>query len=292
MQGKIVKGIAGFYYVHADGSGTYECKAKGLFRRQNIKPLTGDNVEIAVIDEAEKTGNIEEIFPRKNELIRPLVVNIDMALVIFAAASPQPNLNLLDRFLVLMQYQQIPVTICFNKMELLEETERQRIAGIYAQCGYPVLFISVQRQEGIEELKAVLRGKTTAACGPSGVGKSSLVNLLQPEASMETGEISRKIQRGKQTTRHTQLIHIEENTYLMDTPGFSSLYLPEIEKEDLQQYYQEFASYEPACRFQACSHISEPDCGVKHAVGEGGIHLVRYDNYKQLYEELKGRKKY
>lgn len=292
MQGKILKGIAGFYYVHAAESGIYECKAKGLFRRQNIKPLTGDNVEIAVIDEAEKTGNIEKIFPRKNELIRPLVVNIDMALVVFAAASPQPNLNLLDRFLILMQLQQIPVTICFNKMELLEAAERQRIAQIYAQCGYPVLFISVQEQEGIEELKAVLHGKTAAACGPSGVGKSSLINLLQPEALMETGEISRKIQRGKQTTRHTQLIHIAEHTYLMDTPGFSSLYLPEMEKEDLQQYYQEFAPYEPACRFQACSHISEPDCGVKRAVDEGGIHPVRYENYKQLYEELKGRKKY
>lgn len=292
MKGKIVKGIAGFYYVHADGSGTYECKAKGLFRRQNIKPLTGDNVEIAVIDEAEKTGNIEEIFPRKNELIRPLVVNIDMALVIFAAASPQPNLNLLDRFLVLMQYQQIPVTICFNKMELLEETERQRIAGIYAQCGYPVLFISVQRQEGIEELKAVLRGKTTAACGPSGVGKSSLVNLLQPEASMETGEISRKIQRGKQTTRHTQLIHIEENTYLMDTPGFSSVFVFDMEPEELKTYFPEFRPYEDSCKFLGCVHMGEQVCGVKEAAKAGHISRSRYKNYRLFYEELKEKRRY
>lgn len=292
MQGKILKGIAGFYYVHVVGSGVYECRAKGLFRLQKMKPLTGDNVEIAVIDETEKTGNVVKILPRKNELVRPAVANIDLALVVFAAASPQPNLNLLDRFLILMQLQQVPVTICFNKMELLEADEREKLARIYEQCGYPVLFISVKEQMGIAALKAVLHGKTAAASGPSGVGKSSLINLLQPQASMETGEISRKIERGKQTTRHTQLIHIEGGTYIMDTPGFSSLDLPQMEKEELQQYYQEFAEYEPECRFRGCSHISEPDCGVKRAVEEGIIHTVRYDNYKQLYEELKGRKKY
>lgn len=292
MQGKILKGIAGFYYVHVVGSGVYECRAKGLFRLQKMKPLTGDNVEIAVIDETEKTGNVVKILPRKNELVRPAVANIDLALVVFAAASPQPNLNLLDRFLILMQLQQVPVTICFNKMELLEADEREKLARIYEQCGYPVLFISVKEQMGIAALKAVLHGKTAAAAGPSGVGKSSLINLLQPQASMETGEISRKIERGKQTTRHTQLIHIEGGTYIMDTPGFSSLDLPQMEKEELQQYYQEFAEYEPECRFRGCSHISEPDCGVKRAVEEGIIHTVRYDNYKQLYEELKGRKKY
>ncbi len=292
MQGKILKGIAGFYYVHVVGSGVYECRAKGLFRLQKMKPLTGDNVEIAVIDETEKTGNVVKILPRKNELVRPAVANIDLALVVFAAASPQPNLNLLDRFLILMQLQQVPVTICFNKMELLEEGEREKLARIYEQCGYPVLFISVKEQMGIAALKAVLHGKTAAASGPSGVGKSSLINLLQPRASMETGEISRKIERGKQTTRHTQLIHIEGGTYIMDTPGFSSLDLPQMEKEELQQYYQEFAEYEPECRFRGCSHISEPDCGVKQAVEAGIIHTVRYDNYKQLYEELKGRKKY
>ncbi len=292
MQGKIVKGIAGFYYVHAAESGIYECKAKGIFRRQNMKPLTGDNVEIAVINEGEKTGNVEKILPRKNALLRPAVANIDMALIIFAAASPQPNLNLLDRFLILMQFQQIPVTICFNKMELLSSEERRKLAEIYERCGYPVLFTSAKQEEGMGALRAALAGKTTAASGPSGVGKSSLINLLQPEAFMETGEISRKIERGRQTTRHTQLIYIEENTYIMDTPGFSSLFLPEMEEEDLQKYYQEFGEFEPDCRFQGCSHVSEPDCGVKRAVEEGWVHPVRYDNYRQLYEELKGRKKY
>ena len=292
MQGKIVKGISGFYYVHVAESGIYECKAKGVFRLQNMKPLCGDRVEIAVISEEEKTGNIEKILPRNNELLRPAVANIDMALVIFAAASPQPNLNLLDRYLIFMQYSQIPVTICFNKMELADSALRQRLAEIYSQCGYPVLFASVKQKEGIHSLKQALAAKTTAVSGPSGVGKSSLINLLQPEAQMETGEISRKIERGKQTTRHTQLIHLETDAYIMDTPGFSSLFLPQMEKEELKQYYPEFAGYEHECRFLGCSHMSEPDCGVKQAVQRGKIHPVRYENYRQLYEELKGRKKY
>lgn len=292
MQGKILKGIAGFYYVHVIGSGIYECKAKGIFRRQKQKPLTGDLVELAVLNEEAKTGNIERIYPRKNELLRPAVANIDMALVMFAAASPQPNLNLLDRFLVFMQMQHIPSVICFNKMELLEEADRRRLALSYASSGIPVIFTSVQQGTGITALKNILAEKTTAACGPSGVGKSSLINLLQPNAQMETGEISRKIERGKQTTRHTQLIHIENGSYIMDTPGFSSLFLPEIEKEELARYYPEFAPYASGCRFHGCSHISEPDCMVKQAVADGEVDFFRYENYKQLYGELKERKKY
>lgn len=292
MQGKIIKGIAGFYYVHSDETGIYECRAKGLLRQQNLKPLVGDNVTVAVLDEKEKTGSLEQILPRKNKLVRPAAANIDMALVVFSVASPQPNLNLLDRFLISMQLQDIPVTICFNKKELLEEEKRSQLAEIYESCGYPVLFTSAKRQEGIDELKSVLCGKTAAAAGPSGVGKSSLVNLLQPSALMQTGEISRKIERGRQTTRHTELIHIGGEAYIMDTPGFSSLFLPEIEKEELQQYYPEFAAYEDDCRFYGCSHISEPDCGVKQALDAGKIHVKRYENYCQLYEELKGRRKY
>lgn len=292
MQGKIIKGIAGFYYVHAAGSGIYECKAKGVFRKEKRKPLVGDDVEIAVLDEAEKKGNIEKLLPRKNELIRPAVANIDMALVIFAAAEPEPNLNLLDRFLVFMQYQGVPATVCFNKMELVTQKRRGELAQIYGRCGCPVLFISVKQQQGLEELKRALLGKTTAVAGPSGVGKSSLINFLQPQAQMETGEISRKIERGKQTTRHTQLVYVTEGTYIMDTPGFSSLYLPEMEKEELGKYYCEFASFEPFCRFQGCSHMSEPDCGVKQALEQERISSVRYENYRQLYTELKERRRY
>ncbi len=292
MQGKIIKGIAGFYYVHVIGAGVYECKAKGIFRKEKIKPLVGDNVEIDIISEEEKTGNISRILERKNELIRPAVANIDQAMVIFAAAKPKPNFNLLDRFLIMMEQQQVETVICFNKQDLATEEELQKLEETYQKCGYHILFTSARKEEGLEAVKKVLEGKTTTVAGPSGVGKSSLINLLQPEIEMETGNISEKIERGKHTTRHSQLIHIKDNTYIMDTPGFSSLYLMGFEKEELKEYFKEFKEYEPECRFLGCSHIHEPDCGVKRALEEGKISRIRYENYVAMYEELKNVKKY
>ena len=291
MIGKIIKGISGFYYVHVVDAGVYECKAKGIFRKNQLKPLVGDLVEIEILDETEKKGNIISIQPRKNQLIRPAVANVDMALIVFAAARPEPNLNLLDRFLVLMARQQVPVCICINKVDPVDEQFVHHFCEIYEACGYPVIFMSVHQEVGVAAVKEQLRGKTTTIAGPSGVGKSSLINALQMDVTMETGEISEKIGRGKQTTRHTQLIHIEGNSYIMDTPGFSSLYLPQMEKEELQQYYTEFAPYEPECRFYGCSHISEPDCGVKRALEEGKIAKERYDNYVQIYDEIKEKEK-
>ena len=292
MQGKIVKGISGFYYVHVVESGIDECKAKGIFRQQKMKPLVGDDVEIDIISEEKKTGNVAAILPRKNALIRPAVANVDQALLIFAAASPNPNFNLLDRFLVMMGRQDVPVILCFNKCDLITEEQQQEIAAIYEASGCKILFVSAKKELGLKELQEILEGKTTTVAGPSGVGKSSLINLLAPEACMETGEISKKIERGRHTTRHAELIQLKGDGYIMDTPGFSSLYLPEMEKEELQDCYPEFAAFEPYCRFQGCSHISEPDCGVKEALSEGKIHPVRYENYCQLYGELKDRKKY
>lgn len=292
MQGKIVKGIAGFYYVYVEGAGIYECKAKGALRNQRLKPLVGDMAEISILDEEKKLGNVDKILPRTNELIRPAVANIDMALVIFAAQKPQPNFNLLDRFLCMMEFQHVPVTICFNKLDLISEEEQEELRKIYEPAGYPVIFTSAMEQYQIPELKALLAGKTTAVAGPSGVGKSSLINALQDNIRMETGQISTKIERGKHTTRHSELIPISEHTFIMDTPGFSSMDVPGFEKEDLWTCYPEFVEYEPFCRFQGCSHIHEPDCGVKNALEAGEISKIRYENYVLLYEELKNIRKY
>ncbi len=292
MTGRIVKGISGFYYVFVAGSGIYECKAKGAFRKQQIKPLVGDLVEINVLNEENHLGNVVEILPRKNALIRPAVANVDQALVIFATDSPKPNLNLLDRFLVMMAYQDVPVQICFNKEDLGADDDKQQLREIYEKAGYPVYFTQATTGQGEAEIFALLQGKTTTVAGPSGVGKSSLINGLQDHTTMETGNISEKIGRGKHTTRHSELIPIAEDSFIMDTPGFSSMYVPEIEAGQLWEYFPEFVPHEPECRFQGCAHIGEPDCGIKEALARGEIAQSRYDNYKLLYEELIQNKKY
>ncbi len=292
MQGKIVKGIAGFYYVHVVESGVYECKAKGIFRKDGVKPLVGDNVEIEILDEKDMEGNIMQILPRRNELIRPAVANIDQALVVFAVTKPKPHLNLLDRFLVMMESREIPVVLCFNKTDIAKDPETAELRSIYEGCGYPLIFTSAREEKNIEELRTVLRGKTTAIAGPSGVGKSSIINLLQSEVEMETGSISRKIERGRHTTRHSELLVIGEDSYIMDTPGFSSLYISDINCDSLKYCFPEFEPYEGKCRFSGCSHIHEPDCAVKQAVETGTICKTRYENYIALYQELQEKKRY
>lgn len=291
MTGRIIKGIAGFYYVYVEGCGVYECKAKGVFRNRKVKPLVGDRVEIQVIDETEHKGNMEEILPRTSELIRPAVANVDQAMVIFAAAKPKPNLSLLDRFLISMEQKEVPSIICFNKIDEASEEELQRLKEIYGGCGSGLLFISARYEQGVEEIRDLLRGKTTTVAGPSGVGKSTLINLLVPDAEMETGQISQKIDRGKHTTRHSELFRVEEDSYIFDTPGFSSLELMGLEKEELRYYFPEFAPYEGSCRFQGCVHGQEPGCAVKEAVEQGKINRERYESYRLLFGELQEKEK-
>lgn len=269
MTGKIIKGIAGFYYVNDGENRVYQCRAKGIFRNRKIKPLVGDNVEFSILDEEAGEGNIDEILPRKNALVRPAAANVDQALVLFALTQPSPNLNLLDRFLVMMAMEEIPVVICFNKADLGDGAMEEEYKKIYEGAGYEVHFISARTDLGMDQVRELLRGRTTVLAGPSGVGKSSLTNRIQPEASMETGGISRKIERGKHTTRHSELFFVEKDTYMMDTPGFSSMYTPEIEASELKEFFPEFAEFEDECRFLGCVHIGERVCGVKEAVKEG-----------------------
>ena len=292
MQGKIIKGIAGFYYVYVEeASNIYECKAKGIFRNKKIKPLVGDNVELDVVDEANLKGNISRILPRKNELIRPAFANIDQAMVIFAVKQPDINYNLLDRFLLMMDYQDVPTIVVFNKIDLATADEIKKLEEIYNKCGCKLIWMSTYDNKGIEDVIESLKGKTTVLAGPSGVGKSSLTNLILPKEVNETGEVSR-IGRGRHTTRHSEIFNVSDNTYIADTPGFTSLNLPDIEKEELRFYFEEFKEHEGNCRFNGCVHVNEPNCSVKEALGDGQISNRRYQSYIEIYEELKNKKKY
>lgn len=292
MTGKIIKGIAGFYYVHTEGACVYECKAKGSFRNQKVKPLVGDNVELEILDEEKKTASVVEILPRKSSLIRPAVANADQALLVFAAKDPEPNRGLLDRFLILMAKQNLPVILCFNKADLVSEEDCKKLEDGYRNSGYEIHFLSAKEKEGLEDIERLLDGKTTVLAGPSGVGKSTLVNDLQPGVIMETGAVSEKIRRGKHTTRHSEFIWVKDNTYILDTPGFSSLEIDEIEAEALKEFFPEFHPYEGKCRFRGCVHENEPDCAVKQALAEKMVSRERYQSYLQIYKELKEKKKY
>ena len=290
-KGKIIKSIAGFYEVYSDGT-IYRCRAKGVFRALKQKPLVGDNVGFDITDVVSdpKEGSVQELLPRSNELVRPNVANVDQALLLFAITNPAPSYNMLDRFLISMDLRGVPAILCFNKQDLAIQDQIDELQSVYGSCGCRLLFISTRIPESMQELREVLQNKTTVVTGPSGAGKSSLINQLCPTAQMETGELSRKIARGKNTTRHVELLQAGKDTFLVDTPGFTSLYLQDAEADQLKNFYPEFIPYAKTCRFQGCNHLMEPDCGVKKALRAGKISRIRYTSYSEIYAELKERK--
>ncbi len=292
MRGKVIRAIGGYYYVHAEDGEVYACRARGIFRKKDISPLVGDDVDISVTSQRQRAGSLDTLLPRKNELTRPAAANVDQAMIIFSLADPSPNLGLLDRFLILMARQNIPVLICFNKTDLAKPGQIENLESLYENCGCPLFFLSLKTDEGIDRIRETVHFRTTILAGPSGVGKSSLTNALLEKKHMKVGDISRKIGRGKNTTRHTEFIVLRDHSYLLDTPGFSSLDLPDMAPEELRDYYPEFDAYAPDCRFKGCMHQKEPDCAVKAAVEAGRISRGRYESYLSLAEELREQKKY
>ena len=289
LKGTIIKGIGGFYYVSTE-QGVYACRARGIFRKDGVKPTVGDSVAISVLDEKDKEGSLDVIQERKTLLIRPRVANVDQAVIVFAAKSPNMNLDLLDRFLILVEEQQLDVVLCINKIDKDKTQSYQKTTELYRSAGYTVLCLSAEKDIGIEDLKQVLQNKISVFAGPSGVGKSSLINKAFPHANMETGEVSSKIQRGRHTTRHAELIQIGEKSYIVDSPGFTSLYLEGITQQTLQYYFREFQPYLHKCYYTSCSHTHEPDCRIKEQINKA-ISEIRYQRYVTIYEELEKERK-
>lgn len=290
VEGIIIKGVGGFYYVKTS-EGTIECRARGIFREENLTPLVGDKVKIR-INEEDNSGYIEEILERESTLVRPPVANITQAIIIMSVKKPNINTWLLDRFLIIGEHENLDIIICFNKTDLaLEETEK--LKSIYEKIGYKVIITSAKENIGIEELRNTLKDHISVFAGPSGVGKSSLLNRINPHFKLETGEISSKSKRGKHTTRHVELFELEENTFVLDSPGFSSLSLDFIEEDiDVRNYFREIKEYGKECRFLSCLHDKEPDCNVKRLVEESIISKDRYDNYIQFLEEVRNIRRY
>ena len=280
-EGRIVRSLSGFYDVRTPG-GLITCRARGILRKAGSSPLTGDLVEISV---EKGKGMVEKILPRKNHFIRPAVANVD-ALVVFAAnVNPVTEPFLIDRVAAIAGDQNVDVYLCVNKCDLDPAMDLVRI---YRHAGFPVICTSAETGEGVAELRALLTGKLTAFTGNSGVGKSSILNRLAPELQLETGEVSEKLGRGRHTTRHVELYRLGENTYVADTPGFSSFDTDQMElilKENLQYAFPDFGRFLGKCRFDDCSHRKEPDCAVRSAVEAGEIEKSRYDSYLKLYEK-------
>ena len=293
INGKIIKGIGGFYYVDTE-NGLYECRARGIFRKNKITPLVGDRVSISVVDEENKKGVVEEIEKRDTELVRPPIANVDKALIVFAIKNPAPNLSLLDRFIVLAEKENLEIVIVFTKVDLDADGELlEELKSIYEVSGYKVIPVSNKLKLNIDKIKEELKENTVVFAGPSGVGKSSLLNEVDKNFELKTGEVSDKIKRGKHTTRHAELLKLECGGMVADTPGFSSLTLDDIDESELKEYFIEFDKYDD-CRFGSrCIHENEPRCAVKEAAENGEISKKRYESYIQLLNEIRsGKRRY
>lgn len=292
LEGIIIKGIGGFYYVKTE-NGIYECRARGVFRDKKITPIVGDRVQIR-INKEDNSGYIEKIYKRTSELVRPVVANVSQAVIVMSIKKPNINYWLLDRFLIMAEHVGLKICILINKIDLAEKYEIESVEEIYKKASYPIIKTSILTGEGINDLKKLLINNITVFAGPSGVGKSSLLNKLHPGFKLKTREVSKKANRGNHTTRHVELLEMDmENTYVLDTPGFSSLNLDFIENEvELGNYFREINRYRDGCKFIGCLHYKEPDCEVKRQVKAGNISTARYENYLKFLKEVKNYRRY
>lgn len=291
IEGIITKGIGGFYYIDTN-QGVYECRARGIFRKEKITPLVGDNVKISIIDEENKKGVLEEIEDRDTELVRPPIANVNKAIIVFAIKNPNPNLSLLDRFIVLAERESLDIVIVLTKADLATDEELNKLKSIYETSGYKVIPVSNEAKINIDKVKEELKGNIVVFAGPSGVGKSTLLNNIDSKFQLQTGEVSDKIKRGKHTTRHAELLKLECGGMVADTPGFSSLTLDDIEEDELKEYFIEFDEFSDGCKFGGrCMHENEPICRVKEGVNESKIAKERYESYLQLLKEKRQSKR-
>ncbi|MCL2111449.1 MAG: ribosome small subunit-dependent GTPase A [Clostridiales bacterium] len=279
-EGQIVKALSGFYYVDT-GEAVYQCRARGIFKKDGVTPLVGDHVRITIQDEEE--GVVDEIMPRRNAFIRPPVANVDIFVVTVAAAEPEPSLELCDRFLVTAEAADAEACLCINKDDL-SSVQAKRIAGVYAEL-YPSVVMSALTGEGVTELKSIIAGKSAAFAGASGVGKTSLIALLTGDMDLAVGDVSTKTGRGKHTTRHVELFALADGTKIYDTPGFSSFEATEasdLSDANIDALFPEFEAHIEDCRFKNCRHENEPDCAVRGAMETGGVKRSRYASYLKL----------
>lgn len=285
-EGLLIKGYNGFYYVESDDI-LWSCSLRGKFRIKKQTFLPGDRVRFTVVDAEKAKGVIEEVYERKNSLLRPPVANVERVIITLAVANPKPDLVLLDRILLQVMDCQILPVICFNKCDLLSEEESEALVNPYRKAGFPVVLVSAKKEIGLESLREEMKGHLVVMAGPSGVGKSTLLNHLHPDFSLQTGELSKKVERGKHTTRKVELFPLGDGTYIADTPGFSNLFLPEaLKKNTLIDYYPEFQEYRDLCPYKSCMHLKERDCAVKDGVENGSLDRGRYERYCIFLEEL------